>query len=327
MENADAGHQPLPEHNQAVYLAANPSAAQHHADASAAATVFLDPRIQAEAAKATRRSYSRWPFWGGLVAVALALSLAALVAKALSSVGKPPLVKAPKSFRIEPQVVPGPWEFEWDSEDSEDLEELEALQQEEEEELKAGRFLADVSVAQGMGCAVLFCAITRTKKPLSGTDAREVQLEQHFYKDGMHYELLARFLKLTPEYNPEETAAELAEGLPIFLRECKSLEEEARDTNGAAVAGEDFGDEANGRINVFLTSNFLFAQSLFDFTSRALLRKCQISPFELEGDASSRVSQPMGCGSKRYTGGCICPFLMWCGVCFAVEPYTGDSDE
>ncbi|KAL8435506.1 hypothetical protein ACSSS7_002433 [Eimeria intestinalis] len=172
------------------------------------------------------------------------------------------------------------WDFdkaleEWDSSEESEGEE------EQEEEIRC--LLNDLKI--NMVNIVKWALQTRTDTPLSGSKAREVALEQHVVRNGLRYEILARFTRLTPEYDPRQTAIALAEGLPIFFQNCLLLEDEARTSPGAAVTGEDFGDEETGKLNVFITGQSLSASLLLASRPMSLVH-CSVNLEELQAAES-----------------------------------------
>ncbi|KAL8271622.1 hypothetical protein Esti_004427 [Eimeria stiedai] len=93
----------------------------------------------------------------------------------------------------------------------------------------------------------------RTEVRLSELESRKIALTQHLYRNGVDYEILARFLSLSPSYDFEKTAEALAEGVPAFLQECMALEDEARASMRPHITWRTFGDRATGSVNVLVS--------------------------------------------------------------------------
>ncbi|KAL8441993.1 hypothetical protein Emed_007429 [Eimeria media] len=77
---------------------------------------------------------------------------------------------------------------------------------------------------------------SRKDKSLDEEDLWDSRLKLIWRTNGVKYELLAHFTKLTPAYDGEETAAELEKGIPELLEEARLYEEHAREGEDCRVA-------------------------------------------------------------------------------------------
>ncbi|KAL8441336.1 hypothetical protein Emed_007575 [Eimeria media] len=270
MENpGDAQRSPMAQ-TESVDAAVRSSAFLQHEESHAAAAGEEDQYSEAKGATAIRPSSSRRPLLGALAAVALALVLAAVASKrllfveaalltvqtadvAFLSTQEPPLIKAPKYVKKVPPVV---------------VQKPEAPKEPEEQGGPA-------EVEKTVNNIVEWAKQTRTDENLSGFAARKIELMQQLIRNGVEYQIKCRFNSLTPAYDAEKTAAQLAEGVRRLLEECLPLEEEARTTSKVPWVMEDFGDRGTGSVNVMISRESLFALWRCGPPVGALLPKCR----------------------------------------------------
>ncbi|KAL8452146.1 hypothetical protein Emag_002487 [Eimeria magna] len=265
MENLGSDQRPLLEQEEALDSPKGPSVASHHEDTAASAADSEDPYIEADVTKVARPARSRRLAFGALAAVALALVLATGLGKRLFSVEKSSPVKAPEDVGKGLPVV------------KEELEKPEApvgkegIKKDIPPEFKkaAAKIVQWARRTRGihLWCHFEFAAGAR----LSPREASNISLEQQLIRNGVEYKIYSRFTTLTPDYDPEKTAAELAECLPKVFEECLKYEAHSN-VNFLSRA---FGDQVNGRINLRIRRESLFALSQFGPLLGALLLKFQ----------------------------------------------------
>ncbi|KAL8441338.1 hypothetical protein Emed_007577 [Eimeria media] len=89
-----------------------------------------------------------------------------------------------------------------------------------------------------------------TDKPLSVSEAVDISLRKDFKRNGVEYTITAYFQSLTPAYDPEKTAADLAKGLPKQFAECKASEN-GNSTPFTSIM-RSFGDSIKGSVTVLV---------------------------------------------------------------------------
>ncbi|KAL8452145.1 hypothetical protein Emag_002486 [Eimeria magna] len=259
------------EQTEGIDAAAGFSLISQHEGSRAAAAGEGDPYIKA--GKTTRPAFSGRLALGALAAVALVV-LATVTSKKLLSVEKPPPVKALEDVDKEPRAV---------EEKPEEAPLVETPRGPEEEPqvvvgdpgvpTKPEEEGGQADVEEKVQNLVEWARRIHTNEILSEFEARKIFLSQQLCRRGVQYEIVARFLNLTPAYDPEKTAAELAEGVPKLIEECVPLEEKARSTLNVPGTMESFGDPTHGRVNVMILREFFFTPLWSSLPPGALVLK------------------------------------------------------
>ncbi|KAL8443485.1 hypothetical protein Emed_006776 [Eimeria media] len=254
MENLGGGQQPLLEQEEAGELLEGPSIASHHADTADPEHFYIK-----ESTRATRYVTNRRVLLGALATVVLALVL--LLRKRLLSVAKPSPVQAPEETGKKLPVG------------EEKPEELPLGETPGGPEIKPQTGEGEPEFKQVLNKIVDWARQQHTEKPLSMREALDISCRECLKRNSVEYLISANFRTLTPAYNPEKTADELKEELSKFFEEIIASEEEIRSTQGISIVSNGFGDQENGRIDVMVRGESLFALSWLDFPLGASLPK------------------------------------------------------
>ncbi|KAL8273975.1 hypothetical protein Esti_002064 [Eimeria stiedai] len=228
MEDVTITRQSASEQEEADDLPVESSDSSDHAAIEAFAADSSQAPAEVEGGKIVGPSLKRWPFWGVLATAASTLLFAMIMRTQLEDSEKPKLEPAgspgvPEEALIEapekPRVKPLPPEFQ-------------------EKIIKLAEWARQMPAPEG--------------ETLHLPELEEDKFEEVLLRDGVRYIIRAYFMKLTPAYDPDKTAAILSEGVTKLLDECKRDADDVRKHDVFRVPTAVLGDISSAQIYVLI---------------------------------------------------------------------------